>query len=243
MCLRGCICTCVRSCVRMIIWIMYQWVGSVTTFGCGMYVELISCFHICGIIINASEWDLVHLFVGESKRGAQTHLAMWRFPRNLKCWRHSLKKRETQTYLGWRFARFYVFCKLTTQDKWSACDQTELQQLSLDADTNRKHRQLISCTVRRKGSSHWNYSLFFFSLSCCVITFICSLLATFFPFLLLSFSCPHPSSVSMFPFLSAHSIASQPKRSRGNTLHWRKKSTYSRMLKKSEISWWMARCQ
>lgn len=45
---------------------MYQLGGGVTTFGCSMYVELISCFHICSIIINyKSKQDLVHLFVRE----------------------------------------------------------------------------------------------------------------------------------------------------------------------------------
>lgn len=28
------------------------------------------------------------------RRGDGAHLAMWRLPRNLKCWRHSLKGKE-----------------------------------------------------------------------------------------------------------------------------------------------------
>lgn len=78
--------------------------GGVTTFGCSMYVELISHFHICGATISACERD--HVFVsGEGNE--DTHLAMWRFPRNLKCWRHSLK--GMQKYLGWRVKVLLVF--------------------------------------------------------------------------------------------------------------------------------------
>lgn len=35
-------------------------VGVVITFGCSIYVELISSFHICSITINASARDAVH---------------------------------------------------------------------------------------------------------------------------------------------------------------------------------------
>lgn len=37
--------------------------GVVGTFSCSMYVEIIRCFHICSITINACDGDLVQVSV------------------------------------------------------------------------------------------------------------------------------------------------------------------------------------
>lgn len=147
-----CVCTCVpvHSCVYMCAFMCahdymnYVSVGGdVTTFGCGMYVELISCFHICSIMIKASEWDPVHLFVST---GNTKHILTLLCGVSQGTW----SAVDTTWGEGKRIhvlgggLLVFMFCKLRTQDKLSACDQTVLYQYSLDADTSRKH---CKCTV------------------------------------------------------------------------------------------------
>lgn len=47
----------------------------------------------------------------QRRQGEGAHLAMWRLPRNLKCWRHSLKERKTQNDQRWRSPPFLLFTK------------------------------------------------------------------------------------------------------------------------------------
>lgn len=171
MCLWGCIYDCVND-----------YMNYVSLCGGNMYTELISSFHMCSVTINAFEWHLLHLFAGES-----THLAMWRFPRNLKCWRQSLRKHNSKVFSDKKTDKMECM--------WSHWGEPE-QSRCWDKQETRKVNLLHSLVDR---SSHWNYSLFFFSLplSYSVSIFI---LATF-PFLLFLFTCPQPR-LSRYRFFS-----------------------------------------
>lgn len=141
---------------------------------------------MCSVTINAFEWHLLHLFAGES-----THLAMWRFPRNLKCWRQSLRKHNSKVFSDKKTDKMECM--------WSHWGEPE-QSRCWDKQETRKVNLLHSLVDR---SSHWNYSLFFFSLplSYSVSIFI---LATF-PFLLFLFTCPQPR-LSLYSFFLSLSL-------------------------------------
>lgn len=84
-------------------------VGVVITFGCSMYVELISSFHICSITINASARDAVHA------SHSPGDVAFSEEPEVLKTKPGEIEK--CKKTLGDGFACFYMCCKLQTEDK------------------------------------------------------------------------------------------------------------------------------
>lgn len=84
-----------------------------------MYVELISSFHICGITINASEWDPVHVFAGESEEHTLTWLcgaSRGTWSAEDTAWR-KWKMQKMPWVTGEGIACFDMCCKLPTQDK------------------------------------------------------------------------------------------------------------------------------